>query len=87
VRAQVQQLTQQLINQFSPEFGVPTSWDAAKGQVIAYAQTQVNQVTSQIPGSQYVPGGVNVGGLFNHKPKPTPSPSPSASEQKPATCQ
>lgn len=83
VRAQVQQLTQQLINQFSPEFGVPTSWDAAKGQVIAYAQTQVNQVTNQIPGGNLVPG---VSSLFGHKPKPTPSPSPEAAAT-PATCQ
>lgn len=83
VRAQVQQLTQQLIDQFSPEFGVPTSWDAAQGRVIAYAQNQVNGVANQIPGSQYVPGGINVGGLFGHK-KSTPSPSPAPT---PATCQ
>ncbi|HZZ00354.1 MAG TPA: FecR family protein [Candidatus Baltobacteraceae bacterium] len=82
VRAQVQQLTQQLINQFSPEFGVPTSWDEAQGRVVAYAQTQVNSVTNQIPGSNLVPGGVNVGGLFGHK-KSTPSPSPAPT---PATC-
>jgi FecR-like protein len=81
VRAQVEQLTQQLIDQFSPEFGVPTSWDAAQGRVIAYAQSQVNGVTSQIPGSQYVPGGINVGGLFGHKSTPSPSPAPT-----PATC-
>jgi hypothetical protein len=80
VRAQVGQLTQQLIDQFSPEFGVPTSWDEAKGQVVAYAQSQVNGVTNQIPGSQYVPG-LNVGGLFGHKSTPSPSPAPT-----PATC-
>ena len=81
VRAQVEQLTQQLIDQFSPEFGVPTSWDEAQGRVVAYAQTQVNAVTSQIPGSQYVPP-INVGGLFGHKPTPQPSAAPT-----PATCQ
>jgi hypothetical protein len=81
VHAQVQQLTQQLIDQFSPEFGVPTSWDEAQGKVIAYGQSQVNSVTSQIPGSQYVPG-IDVGGLFGHK-KSTPSPSPAPT---PATC-
>lgn len=81
VRAQVQQLTQQLIDQFSPEFGVPTSWDEAQGRVIAYAQSQVNSVTNQIPGSQYVPAGINVGGLFGHKSTPSPSPAPT-----PATC-
>jgi hypothetical protein len=87
IRANVQQLTQQLINQFSGDFGVPTSWDAAKGQVVAYAQTQVNQVAAQVPGSQYVPGGVNVGGLFGHK-QSTPQPSPAAAGgKKPATCQ
>ncbi len=80
VRAQVQQLTQQLIDQFSPDFGVPTSWDEAQGRVIAYAQNQVNSVTDQIPGSQYVPG-INVGGLFGHKKTPSPSPAPT-----PATC-
>lgn len=84
VRAQVQQLTQQLIDQFSPEFGVPTSWDAAQGKVVAYAQTQVNGVVNQVPGSNLIPGGVNVGGLFGHK-KATPSPSP-APQQTPATC-
>jgi FecR protein len=81
VRAQVQQLTQQLIDQFSPEFGVPTSWDEAQGRVVAYAQSQVNSVTSQVPGSQYVPG-INVGGLFGHKSTPKPSAAPT-----PATCQ
>lgn len=76
VRAQVQQLTQQLINQFSPEFGVPTSWDEAQGKVIAYAQTQINNV----PGANLIPGGV--GGLFGHKKAAsTPSPAPT-----PATC-
>jgi len=82
VRAEVGQLTQQLIDQFSPEFGVPTSWDEAQGRVIAYAQSQVNSVTDQIPGSNLVPGGVNVGGLFGHK-KSTPEPSPAPT---PATC-
>jgi hypothetical protein len=80
VRAQVQQLTQQLIDQFSPEFGVPTSWDAATGQVVAYAQNQVNAATSQIPGSQYVPG-LNIGNPFGHKSTPKPSAAPT-----PATC-
>lgn len=80
VHAEVQQLTQQLIDQFSSEFGVPTSWDEAQGRVIAYAQSQVNSVTNQIPGSQYVPG-INVGGLFGHKKTPSPSPAPT-----PATC-
>lgn len=77
VRAQVQQLTQQLIDQFSPDFGVPTSWDAAKGEVVGYAQNQatgaVNSVTGGY-GGQLVP---NVGGLFGKKAKPSPSPGPS----------
>ncbi len=82
IRAQVQQLTQQMIDQFSPDFGVPTSWDAAKGIVIGYAQGQtesaVNSVTGGL-GGQFVP---SLGGLF-HK-KATPAPSPSAT---PSTCQ
>lgn len=83
VRAQLQQLTQQLIDQFSPEFGVPTSWDAAKGQVIAYAQNQVNGVVNQVPGAGYIPGGAtSIGGLFGGH-KSTPKPSPAAT---PATC-
>lgn len=84
VHAQVEQLTQQLIDRFSPEFGVPTSWDEAQGRVVAYAQSQVNGVTSQVPGSQYIPNGINVGGLFGHKNASTPSPSPAPT---PATCQ
>jgi hypothetical protein len=78
VHAEVGQLTQQLINQFSPDFGVPTSWDAAKGEVIAYAG---NQVANAVPGGY---GGAivsGISGIFKKKSTPTPSPVPS-----PATC-
>jgi hypothetical protein len=73
VQAQVQQLTQQLINQFSPDFGVPTSWDAAKGEVVGYAGSAVNNVTGGY-GSEVVN---TIGGLF--KKKATPSPAPTQS--------
>lgn len=81
VQAQVEQLTQGLIDQFTGDFGVPQSWDQAKGQVVAYAQNQttgaVNSVTGGY-GGQAVPA---LGGLFGHKA--TPSPAPAA---HPATC-
>jgi hypothetical protein len=84
LQTNVQQITQQIIDQFSPDFGVPTNWDAAKGQIVSYAQGQVNQAVGQIPGSQYVPG-VNVGNIFGGGHKATPQPSPGA-EHKSATC-
>jgi hypothetical protein len=77
VHAEVQQLTQQLIDQFSSDFGVPTSWDAAKGQIIAYAGNQMNNVA---PGyGQAIVSGIS--GLFKKKSSPKPSAVPS-----PATC-
>lgn len=79
--AQVQQLTQQLIDQFSPEFGVPTSWDQAKGEVVSYAQ---NTAAGAINGATGGYGGTivqGVSGLFGHKSTPKPSPGPT-----PATC-
>jgi hypothetical protein len=81
VHAAVQQLTQQLIDQFSPEFGVPTSWDAAKGEVITYAGNQAaGAINNVVPG---VGGPIvsGVSGLFKKKSSPSPSPAPS-----PATC-
>lgn len=78
VQAEVGQLTQGLIDQFSPEFGVPTSWDQATGEVVSRAQgaasTAVNNVTGGL-GGQEIP---NLGGLFGKK-KATPSPQPSQS--------
>jgi hypothetical protein len=73
VRTQVEQLTQALIGQFSPDFGIPTSWDAAKGEVIGYTASAVNNVTGGY-GSDVVSG---VSNLF--KKKATPSPSPTMS--------
>ncbi len=82
LRAAVGQLTQQLINQFSPDFGVPTSWDAAKGEVISYASNQAaGTINNAVPGgygSTIVSG---VSGLFKKKSTPAPSAKPS-----PATC-
>ena len=73
VQTELQQLTQQLIGQFSPDFGIPTSWDAAKGEVVGYAGSAVNNVTGGY-GSEVVTG---IGSLF--KKKATPSPSPTQS--------
>ena len=82
VQTQVQQISQQLIDRFSTDFGAPTSWDAAKGQIVAMAQSQSQQAQSALNnatggyGSQ-VAGAV--GGLFGKKKSdatPTPSPTP-----------
>jgi hypothetical protein len=76
VQAKVQQLTQQMIEQFSPDFGVPTSWDAAKGQIISAAQGQASGALDNATGGYGSAVTGVVGGLFGHK-KATPSPSPS----------
>jgi hypothetical protein len=83
VQAQVGQLTQQIIDQFSPDFGVPTNWDAATGEVVGYAQSQAAGAVNSATGG--VAGGVAgsavssaLGGLF-HKSAPAATPSPSAS--------
>ena len=68
VKAKVEALTQQMIDQFSPDFGVPTSWDAAKGQVIGMATSQVNAAT-------YGFGSQIIGGLLKHKSNATPTPA------------
>jgi len=77
VQAQIQNLTQQMIDRFSPDFGVPTSWDAAKGQIIGYAAGQAGGAIDNATGgygSAVV--GAAVSGLFGHH-KATPSPSAS----------
>ncbi|MGA8535415.1 MAG: FecR family protein [Candidatus Tumulicola sp.] len=73
VQTELQQLTQQLIGQFAPDFGVPTSWDAAKGEVVGYAGNAVNNATGGY-GSAVVS---SIGSLF--KKKATPSPAPTMS--------
>ena len=73
IQTEVQQLTQQLVGQFAGDFGVPTSWDAAKGEVIGYAGSAVNNVTGGF-GNEVVSA---VGNLF--KKKATPSPAPTRS--------
>ncbi len=42
VQTQVENLTQQLVNQFSPDFGVPTNWTQLK-------QTLIQQVKNRLP--------------------------------------
>ncbi|HTU83362.1 MAG TPA: FecR family protein [Candidatus Acidoferrales bacterium] len=65
VHAEVMQVTQDLIDQFSPDFGVPTSWDQAKGEVIDYAQAQAQNAAGDL-GGQAV--GALGGLLGGHKP-------------------
>jgi hypothetical protein len=81
VQEQVSQLTQQAIDQFSPDFGVPTSWDAAKGQIVGYASNAAAGAANQATGG--IGGGIvgdqvgnAIGGLFKKKSTPTPSPTP-----------
>jgi hypothetical protein len=82
LQAEVQQLTQQLVDQFAPDFGVPTSWDAATGAVVSYAQ---NKATDAVNSATNGVGGNLVGGLFNrHASGSTPAPAPAATA---ATCQ
>jgi hypothetical protein len=83
VQAQVQQITQQMIDQFSGDFGVPTSWDAAKGEVVAYAQSQTSQALDNATGGYGSQVANALGGLF--KKKSTPSPGASAAP-KSDTC-
>lgn len=76
VQAQVEQLTQQMIDQFSGDFGVPPTWDAAKGQIVSYAQSQASSAISGATngyGSQITGA---IGGLFKRKATPSPVPSP-----------
>ncbi|HEU5481440.1 MAG TPA: FecR family protein [Candidatus Tumulicola sp.] len=74
VRTEVQSLTQQLINQFSPDFGVPTSWDAAKGEVIGYGTSAVNSVTNGY-GSEVASTITSVFGKKKTAPSPGPTPT------------
>jgi hypothetical protein len=76
VQAKVEQLTQGLIDQFSPDFGVPTSWDAAKGQIITAAQGQASGAIDNATGGYGNQVTSAVSSIFGHK-KATPTPSPS----------
>ncbi|MEO6835683.1 MAG: FecR family protein [Candidatus Tumulicola sp.] len=72
IQTQVGPLTQALIDRFTPDFGIPTSWDAAKGEVIGYASGAVNGVTGGY-GSEVIS---DVASLFKKKATPTPAPTP-----------
>lgn len=72
VQTEIQRLTAQLVGQFSGDFGVPTSWDAAKGEVVGYAGGALNNATGGY-GTAIVSA---VGGLFKKK---APSPAPTIS--------
>jgi hypothetical protein len=87
LQSSVQQLTQQLINQFSPDFGVPTSWDAAKGEVVSYASNQASNAANQATGG--IAGGAvgqAVSGLFGSK-KQAPAATAAPAAKKSTSCQ
>jgi ferric-dicitrate binding protein FerR (iron transport regulator) len=77
IQTSIVQLTQQLIDQFSPQFGVPTSWDAAKGEVVSYAQNSAAGALNGTTGGNGSTVVNAVSGLFKKKSAPSP---------KPATC-
>jgi hypothetical protein len=90
LQSSVQQITQQLINQFSPDFGVPTSWDAAKGQIVSYASNQAASAANQATAG--VGGGIAgsavsqaVGGLFGSK-KQAPAATAAPAAHKTTSC-
>jgi FecR protein len=76
VQAKVEQLTQGLIDQFSPDFGAPTSWDAAKGEIVSAAQNQASNAIDNATGGYGSQVTSAVSSMFGHK-KATPTPSPS----------
>jgi hypothetical protein len=78
LQTQVQAITQQMIDRFSPDFGVPTSWDAAKGEIVSAASNQASNAVNGATGGYGGEVANAVGGLFAHK-KATPSPSPATS--------
>ena len=77
VREHIESLTAQLIAQFSPDFGVPSSWDAATGQVRDYATGQAAAVVNGATGGYGGEVVSQLGNLFGKK-KATPSPAPTA---------
>jgi len=78
VQAKIEAITQQMIDQFAPDFGVPTSWDAAKGQIIDTATNQASSAIDNATGGYGSQITSVVGGFFKKKATPTPSPSPSS---------
>lgn len=78
IQTKIEDLTQQLIDQFSPDFGVPTSWDDLKSRLANEAQSRAGGALDNATGGmggQVVSG---IGGLFKHKSAATPTPEPSA---------
>lgn len=65
VRAQVEQLTQQMMDQFNTDLGIPTN----AAQITNALSNKVDEATG-ISGLSSA-----VGGLFKKKPAPTPSPA------------
>lgn len=72
IQTQIGSLTQALIGRFSPDFGVPTSWDAAKGEVIGYGTGAVNSATGGYGGEVIS----QVTSIFGKKSTPAPAATP-----------
>lgn len=77
IQAQVEQLSQQLIDEFSPDFGVPSDWNAAKQQIVAAAQqTAAGAIDNAAPSGVAAQIASGVSGLFGKKSAPaTPAPA------------
>jgi FecR protein len=87
VQAKVQQLTQNMIDQFAPDFGVPSSWDQVSGSIISYANDKTTSAVNSATGgygSQVINSVGGLGGLFGHKSSPTATPAPATAAPAPA---
>lgn len=77
LQAQVEQLTQQLIDQFGTNLSdVPMSIDDVRNRAQAQVNDFANAATSNIPGGNVAADAI--GGLFKKKPKATPTPAAAA---------
>jgi hypothetical protein len=88
VKAQVQQLTQNMVNQFAPDFGVPSSWDQMSGSIVTYANNKATTAANSATGGyggQVISAVGGLGGLFGHKSAPaTATPAPATAAPAPA---
>ncbi|HEY1655056.1 MAG TPA: FecR family protein [Candidatus Tumulicola sp.] len=72
IRTQLGKLTNALIGQFSPDFGVPTSWDEAKGEVVGYGTSALNNATGGYGGE----AASAINSIFAKKSTPKPAATP-----------
>jgi uncharacterized membrane protein YgdD (TMEM256/DUF423 family) len=77
IQTQVRPLTQEMIDRFSPDFGVPTSWADFKAKALAATQTQAATGLNGVTGGYGSQVASALGGLFQHK-HPSASPTPAA---------